>query len=49
MCNADVTLERAVVKDGKAIPVVDGMGVEHTCMDWTQLIDFVEAHGPRLG
>lgn len=49
MCKADVTLERAIVQDGERIPVVDGMGVEHTCVDWTQLMAYVAAHEPHLG
>jgi len=44
MCAGDLTLEKAIVKDGVPIASVDGWGVVHQCQDWKAMFDFAESH-----
>ncbi|OIW30903.1 hypothetical protein CONLIGDRAFT_679656 [Coniochaeta ligniaria NRRL 30616] len=43
MCNADTTLEKARVVDGRIVRGVDGWGVAHECRDYDSIFAFAEA------
>ncbi|KAJ7605957.1 hypothetical protein DFH06DRAFT_1252137 [Mycena polygramma] len=45
LCNADTTVEPAYtfhLTENVTTPAASGMGVVHTCVDWTQLRSYVE-------
>ncbi|KAJ7257037.1 hypothetical protein C8J57DRAFT_1721309 [Mycena rebaudengoi] len=45
LCNADTTLEPSymyVLKDNTTTPAASGLGVTHTCVDWTQIRVYVD-------